>query len=180
MKKRKVKQEMQELLNKGIGKSEIYKKYQDNGLPEKKLALMVTALPDPFLCQKYEKMNNLLILVMFVQASIAALIGFDTGALLGGHNIILFGLIGIAVPVLFIIGFYRYSLTAYNAFLILGIIQFPRLFKDIGQVPVFTTLVVVFSILSMGYVWFLKSRLYPDSGLFGVKKKGRGYFQLNQ
>lgn len=171
---------MQHLLNKGLRKSDIYKKYQDCGFPEKKLALMVAALPDQFLCHKYEKMNNLLILLMFIQACISALFGFNTGALMGGNNILLFGLISIAVPMLFIIGFYRYSLTAYNAFIILGIIQFPRLFKDAYQEPVLTALIITFSILTMAYVWYLKSRLYPESGLFGLKKSDGEYFQVTR
>jgi hypothetical protein len=63
---------------------------------------------------------------------------------------------------LFVFGFSKNKAFAYNAYLILAITQIPRQFHGISEEPTSTMIGLAIGLALLGYIWYVRSRLFPD------------------
>lgn len=171
VKPRKMKQEMQAKFSAGVTRAELLNEYKGLTLPEKRVAACVASLKDETLCQLYSGRNNILISLMFVQALFAAFAGYTTGLSIGGQAPYWLAGIAASISFLFIIGFYRHSLTAYLAYIFLSISQLPNTFPSANDEPIELFIIWSITVGTILYVWHVKSKLYPYFGFFGAKKE---------
>ena len=71
---------------------------------------------------------------------------------------------------LFIWGFYNYSHTVYKLFILLQISQLHKNLETMYEEPVLSFFSLPVAIGMITYVWYIKNKLYPSAGFFGVKK----------
>lgn len=181
MNKKILKKEMKALLESGVSKSEIFEQYRekDIGIKEKKLAYLISSLPDIELCLEHDKKNNILITLMFICMGLSALNALSLAENIEGTFFYLIMGISIGIPLLFIWGFYKYSLTTYNVFIILSISQLHKNFEGFSNEPIVSIISLSVSIGLIAYAWFIKSKLYPEATFLGVKKSKSGEFQFS-
>lgn len=175
MKPKKMQKEMQFKFNNGATRAEIFDEYKHQSLPEKRVASLVASLKDDTLCQLFSGRNNILIGFMFFQALLAAIVGYSAGLSIGGQAPFWLAGIATAIAFLFIIGFYRYSLVAYLAYIFISISQLPKLFQEPGDSLLALLIALSVSLGGIAFVWHIKSKLYPFFSIFGAKKTNSGF-----
>jgi hypothetical protein len=175
MKNRDIKQSITQLMTSGVMKPDIYSMLVGQGAREKAVARHLAAYRDTHLRDENRTMLRVLIVVMLIQAVIAYLLGsaLSTG---GGHGPgWLWGGLFAAIPLLFALGFYRQVLFAFNAYIALTLIQLPKLLTGITETPTESLFAVAINLAILAFVWFVRSRLFPDIGIFGPRKADGNY-----
>lgn len=177
MNKKEIKARIKDLISSGVPKSEVFAKLSGQGLKDRRLALFIASYADPRLCDLHDRKVNVLITLMFIQAVLALLVGFALGAPFGpSGRLIVAGLCAL-VPLLFAFGFYKHHAGAYNAYLLLAVVNLPRQFEGFAANPIATAVVVAMSIAMLAYVCYVRQKLFPDLLLFSPKKlKGQYVF----
>lgn len=174
MSKKDMKKEMQALHDQGQHKMDIFNEFKGKGLKEKELAQIVAQLKDRTLCALYETKNNILITLIFIQTFFVAFASYQI-AIQSNFSPYVFAAVGASIGLLFIYGFYRFSPVAYQVFILLTIIRLPREIEPLSKGGAVELIAFVVSMCIFIYVWYLKSKLYPDLGLFGAKKSNGVY-----
>lgn len=163
------------LIASGMGKSDVFSQLSGQGVKDSKLAHYIASYADPALCDKYEKLNNVAIHVMFIQSLFALFIGYGLGAQIGPNaKWITAALIG-AIPLLFAWGFYKYHAGTYNAYILLTMINLPKQLGGFATAPVSTTIGLVIGIAVLALVMYLRMKLFPDF-VFTAPRKVKGKF----
>lgn len=163
------------LIASGMGKSEVFSQLSGKGVKDGKLAYYIASYADPELCEKYERLNNVAINVMFIQALFALFVGYGLGTQIGPNaKWITAALIG-AIPLLFAWGFYKYYAGAYNAYMLLTIINIPKQLGGFAAAPIATTVGLVIGIAVLALVMYLRMKLFPDF-VFTAPRKVKGKF----
>jgi hypothetical protein len=83
MNKKEIQAQVTDLLSSGIPKSEVFTKLAGKGVKDSQLAHFIASYADPFRCDAHDGKINILITIMFIQALLAALLGFGIGAKIG-------------------------------------------------------------------------------------------------
>ena len=114
---------------------------------------------------------------MFAQAAIAFLLGYAIGAKLGPNAKWLVGGLIALIPLLFAWGFYKNLVGAYNAYILLCLVQLPKQFGDFASNPVAASFGLAVAIAMLAFVWYVRAKLFPDFGFLAPKKtKGQYVF----
>lgn len=177
MNKKEIQASVNDLLAKGMAKSEVFAQLSGQGVKDSQLASFIAAYADPARCDEHERKVNILVTIMFVQAVIAFLMGLAIGAKIGPNaKWIVSGLIAL-IPLLFAWGFYRHKAGAYNAYLLLTIIQLPRAFEGFASNPVASSVALAINLSVLAYVWYVRQKIFPDFAFITPKKvKGQYVF----
>ena len=177
MDKKGIKRKVTEMLNAGNPKSEVFKALSGGVVKDNQLALFIASHPNHLLYEENYKKVNGLISIMFLQALFAALLGFGIGSKMGPTAAWVVAALLALIPLLFAFGFYKNHAGTYNAFILLTIIQLPKMFTGITETPVATGIGVVIGLSILGYAWYVRSLLFPDFTLITPKKiKGQYVF----
>lgn len=164
-----------DMLGSGMGKTEVFAKLSGQGMKDSRLAYMVASYADPARCDEHDRKVNILITIMFIQAVIAFLMGFSIGAQIGPNaKWVVSGLIA-AIPLLFAWGFYRHKVGAYNIYIVLTIIQFPRSLDGFASNPVINGIALAINLAVLAYVMYVRQKLFPDF-IFISPKKVKGQY----
>jgi phosphoglycerol transferase MdoB-like AlkP superfamily enzyme len=165
-----IKKDIEKDFNEGEKKSVLFKKYKDKDVKENKkikdvqLATIISTLKDPELMKKHKVANNILITIMTILLILTIL-----GQVAAEAPILLIVLLMI-IPLLLIKGFVNNNYMAYNAYIILSMLNFSNILKAIKAEPAVGMIALVISISLFVFVWKLKSKLFPNMGFFGAKK----------
>ena len=77
-------------------------------------------------------------------------------------------------------GFYTHRVGAYNAYILLSVIQLPRSFEGFTSSPVATLIAVGLSVGVLAFVWYVRSKLFPDFAFITPKKiRGRMHSRVS-
>lgn len=177
MKKKEIKAMAYKLIESGMRKSEVFSQLSGKGIKDSHLAHFIASYADPELCDKHEKLNNFAITLMFAQALFALIVGYGLGAQIGpSAKWITAALIG-AIPLLFAWGFYKHFANAYNAYIVLTIVNLPKQFGAFTKSPIASLIGLTIGISIFVLIWYLRSKLFPDFGFVSPKKiKGEYVF----
>ena len=119
----------------------------------------------------------MLITIMFVQAFIAFLFGFGAGIKIGPNAKWITSVVSASIPLLFAFGFYKHFAGAYNAYIVLAIVQMPKALAGLSSNPTATAIVFAINLAVVGYVWYVREKIFPDFAFIGPKKiKGQYVF----
>lgn len=178
MDKKKIKQQVTKLLNSGTQKNEVFKTLSDGATKDNQLALLIASHPNPQLYNQYHRKITALVTIMFIQALLAARIGFGIGAGIGPTATWVFVFICAIIPLLLAFGFYKNHAGSYNAYIILTIIPLPKMTIEIFFKQNSTGIIILaINIALLAYVWHTRSLLFPDFSFINPKKiKGQYVF----
>ena len=177
MNKKEIKAKVTDLISSGMAKSEVFTQLSGHGVKDSQRAYFIASYAAPRLCDAHDRKVNIIITLMFAQAAIAFLMGFGIGAKIGPNaRWIIGGLIAL-IPLLFAWGFYKNVAGAYNAYILLSIIQFPRQLEGFTSSPIATSIGLAVGIGMVAFVWYVRGKVFPDFAFIAPKKiKGKYVF----
>lgn len=177
MNKKEIKAKVNALLVSGTAKSDVFAQLAGQGVKDSQLAHFIASYPDQQRCDEHTKKVNVLITIMFVQALIASLIGFRAGITIGPNAKWIISVLSASIPLLFAFGFYKNFAGTYNAYIILAIVQLPKSLEGFSSNPTTTAVVLAINLAVVGYVWYVRKKIFPDFAFIGPKKaKGQYVF----
>ena len=177
MNKKEVQAKVNDLLSSGVRKSEVFAKLSGQGVKDRQLAHFIASYADPLRCAAHDGKVNVIITLMFVQALIAALLGFGIGAKIGPNAKWIVPLLIAGIPLLFAWGFYNYRAWAFNAYILLTIVQLPRSLDGFTSSPIASSIGMAINLGMLAYVWYVRDKLFPDFAFISPKKvKGEYIF----
>lgn len=177
MDKKEIKAKVTELLSSGIGKSEVFTQLSGQGVKDSQLAYFVASYADPVRCSEHDKKVSILITLMFIQALIVFVMGFNIGTTIGPNAKWIAGGTLMLIPLLFAWGFYKHKVGAYNAYILLSIIQFPKSFEGFTSAPIASTVGIAINLGMLAYIWYVREKIFPGFALMTPKKiKGQYVF----
>ncbi|WP_423380825.1 permease [Burkholderia sp. LMG 32019] len=173
------------LMSAGKRKADVLADLSGQGLKDRVLAGLIAARPDPERCRKNKVHVRILVALAIVQlmngltfaygVSTAGDLGIS-GALGNGLVMLLLAL-NVLLSLLFIWGFATHRVGAYHAFILLSLVQLPKTITELGRSPSTALPSLVVTVLLVGYVWFVRNRMFPDYGWFTPRKvEGRYAF----
>lgn len=177
MNKKEINAKVTELLSGNTEKSEVFARLSGQGIKDSQLAYLIASYADPALCMQHERKVNLLVTLISIHAVIVFLIGFGIGAKSGSDAKWLIGGLGASILILFAWGFHTHRVGAYNAWILLSIIQLPKSFNGFTANPLASTIGISVSIGMLLYVWHVREQLFPDFTFLTPRKlRGRYVF----
>lgn len=178
MNKKEIQTKVTELLLSGTEKSQVFTQLSGQGVKDSQLAYFIASYADPNRCYEHDRKVNILITLMFIQAVIAFLMGFSIGAKIGPNAKWIVGALIALVPMLFAWGFYKQRVGAYNAYILLTIVQLPRSFEGFTTTPIASSVGIAIGIALLTYVWYVREKIFPGFVLMTPKKiKGQYVFE---
>ncbi|WP_174906400.1 permease [Burkholderia diffusa] len=178
MNKKEAKTRIAALLSAGARKADVLAELAGQGLKDRVLARLIASRPDPELCRKNKLHTRVLIALGIAQLLISVALAYLI--LVDGLNMgaaVLFLALTVPLSLLFIWGFATHRVGAYHAFIILSLLQVPKTIADLGHDPSTALPTLGVTVILVGYVWFVRNRLFPDFGWFTPRKvEGRYAF----
>ena len=175
MNQKEIKAKVTELITAGMAKSAVFAKLSGQGVKDSRLAYLIASYADPHRCYDNNGKINILVIVMLIQALLAAFLGFGIGAKIGPNAQWITGGLAAAIPLLFAWGFYTHKVGAYNAYILLSLIQIPKHLGGLVSNTVSTAIGLAISIAIIAFVWYVRSRIFPDF-IFITPRKLKGQY----
>ncbi|KVV51874.1 permease [Burkholderia territorii] len=171
MNKKEARTRIAALLSAGARKADVLAELAGQGLKDRVLARLIASRPDPELCKKNKVHTRVLIALGIAQLLISLALAYllrTEG--LGAGAAMLFLAVTVPLSLLFIWGFATHRVGAYHAFIVLSLLQLPKTIADLGRDPSAALPTLAVTIILVGYVWFVRNRLFPDFGWFTPRK----------
>lgn len=175
MNKKEIKNKVNELLASGVAKTEVFAQLSGQGVKDNQLAYYIAAYASPSLTEEYASKVSTLVTLMFIQSLIAFFMGFVIGAKIGPTAQWVFAVLIASIPLLFAWGFYKNYVGAYNAYILLSVVQLPKQFTGISESPIATSIGIAVGLGILIFVWYLQRKIFPDF-LFVAPKKIKGKY----
>lgn len=170
MNKKEIQAKVREMLSACSPKSEVFSQLSGQGVKDSQLAYFIAAYADPDRCSEHGRKVNMLVTIMFVQALLAFLFGLGIGAETGPLAKWIIGALVAAIPLLFAWGFHTHRVGAYNAYILLTIIQLPKSLEGLASSPIATSIIFLINIAIVAFVWYVREKIFPDFAFITPKK----------
>ncbi|MBR8451832.1 permease [Burkholderia multivorans] len=177
MNKKEAKAKIAALLAAGTRKAEVLANLSGQGLKDRVLARMIASRPDPERCRRNKVHVRILIGIAVVQLLISLDIAYSLfefagrlGSSRGQGVTLLFIALTVPLALLFIWGFATNRVGAYHAFIALSLLQLPKTIADLTHDPSDALPTLAITAVLIGYVWFVRNRMFPDYGWFTPRK----------
>ncbi len=171
MTKQQVKQKVMELLSAGTPKSAVFKQLAGQGIKDSQLAYYIASYVSPERRYLHNRKVIALVTLMFILAFLGFFVGFVIGVQIGPNAKWILGAISALIPLAFAWGFQTYKAGAYNAYIVLSVIQIPKMLMRTSFAEPSTFVGVLISIAIIAYVWYLRTQLFPDFAWLSPNKK---------
>lgn len=175
MNKAEIKSKVSELLSSGTAKAEVFAQLSGQGVKDRQLAYFIASYPDPARCEDHSGKVNIIITLMFIQAVIAFVLGYGIGVKIGPNAKWIFGALIALIPLLFAWGFYTNRVGAYNAYILLSIVQLPKSFDGFTSSPIASSIGIAIGIGLLAFVWYVREKIFPGFA-FTTPKKIKGEY----
>ena len=170
MNKKEIKAEIQTLLSRGESKSAVFARFTGQGLSDRVLANLIASHASPGLCDRHEKLIDAMIVISWLQMALGVLIGIGLSINLGLVAILIItGLIA-AFCDLFVWGFTHNKAWAYNATILLSVVNLPKGLEDFNTSPISTLAALVLGVGLIAFTWYVRTKLFPDFAYISPKK----------
>lgn len=170
MNKKEIQTELNRRLSSGESKSAVFQLMHGNEMSDRKIAYLIAAHPDQKLCLQYAKLIKVIVVIAWVQLVIALLVALAAGVKMGLIGCFLIvGFVG-AFAYLFVWGFSNNRAWAYNATILLSIVNLPKTLGDFTTAPTTSVVTLLIGLGLVTYTWFVRSKLFPDFVFMSPKK----------
>jgi uncharacterized membrane protein YedE/YeeE len=175
MNKNEMKDAVKKLLSAGERKADVFSKLSGKGISDDRLAFLIASYPDPILLKRHKTKVNILIIIMFIQAVIALFFGFGIGAKIGPNARWIVGFMTMVIPLFFAWLFYKNFAGAYSAYVLLSLVQIPKQLEGFFANPTATLIGLTTSLVLIFYVWYVRSKVFPDFHIASPRKINKRY-----
>lgn len=175
MDRKEVKAQVVQLLSGGVTKNDVFTRLTGQGVKDRLVAYLIAAHADPKRCQDNRGHRRAVLAIAYLQVLFGALAGFAAGREIGALAGLIIAALAVGIALLFVWGFSKNSVNAYNAYLILTITQLPRQLSGVAVKPAATTIGLLIGLLLFGYIWYVRSRIFPDFAFMAPRKVAGKY-----
>lgn len=159
----------------GSKKDDVFNQLIGQGVSDRKIAYMIASYADPALCKANKGLINGVLAVAWVQFGLGALIGLSMGLTRGlASGLFIASFISI-FTLAFVWGFLKNKAWAYNATILLSIIQLSRQLSGYVESPIETSIFLAISVAWIAYVWYVRDKLFPDFTFTSPRKVNGKY-----
>ncbi|WP_294765353.1 hypothetical protein [uncultured Rhodoferax sp.] len=175
MNKKEAKAKVDALLGAGVGKTAVYQLLRGKGVRDSVLAYCIASHVDAAQVDEHAAKIDRLLWIMYASSLLGVWTGWGLAATFGplGKGVIL--LLCAGLPLFFAWGFYKNLVGFYNAFLVLQVVQLPKVFNDFNAQPVTTLVVAAINVAVLAYVAYVRHKLFPDFVTLSPKKLSGRY-----
>ncbi|MPN20767.1 hypothetical protein SDC9_168146 [bioreactor metagenome] len=175
--KRDTRKRIGEYLRQGMSREEAFHRLQGGAFSDRNLATILAATPDSKLVDANKWKVGLMLVVSFLQVLLGFFVGWQIGAQLGEGSAVLCSLLMALIPSLMFWGFLRNSINAYNAYILVQMLQIPpqgKMLLDGGwETPAgWMGLAITFTLIC--YAFVLRRSLFPSMGIFSARSSKEG------
>jgi hypothetical protein len=163
------------LLSDGVAKSDVFTRLAGQGVKDRLLAYFIAAHADPQRCRANRGHLLAVRIIAWLQVIVGGLAGFAAGGEISAMAGLIVAGLAAAIALLFVWGFSRNKVGAYNVYLILTITQLPRQFSGLAEHPVSTLIGALIGLALFAYVWYVRTRIFPDFTFMTPKKMNGKY-----
>lgn len=175
MKKQDIRADIARRIALGEGRSSIFRALKGQGLSDRTLANLIASHADPLRVAQHARLVQGMVAVSWVQLVLGVLIGLSLTLKMGSLvGLLLMAFVG-GFAYLFVWGFRHNRAWAYNASLVLSIVNLPKALNDITTEPASSVFALTLGVAWIAYTWFVRSKLFPDFAVLGPRKVGGTY-----
>ena len=178
-KKRDTRKRITEYLAQGMSREEVFYRLQGGAFSDRNLATIIAATPNPQLIEGHKWKIRFMCTVSILQVLLGLFVGWQIGAPLGDGSAFLCSLLMALVPSLMFWGFLRNSINAYNAYILVQLLQIPpqsKLLIDGGWETPAGWIGMLITLSLITYAFVLRRRLFPGMGLFSARSSKGGEY----
>lgn len=178
-KKRDTRKRIAEYLAEGMSREEIFYRLQGGVFNDRHLATILAAAPNPELAEKNKWKVRLMWVVSFLQVLLGLMVGWQIGAPLGEGSALLTSLLMALIPSLMLWGFLRNSINAYNAYILVQMLQIPpqtMMLMDGGWETLAGWGGMAITISLISYAIFIRQTLFPQMAVFSAQQDKEGNY----
>jgi hypothetical protein len=177
MKKKQIQEAIHTQLNQGRPKSEVFQTMSGQGIKDRVVAHFIAAHAAPDLVRRHAKLIDAMIVISWLQMAVAVLMGVVLG--IGMHAgwialLLVTAFLG-GFTYLFVWGFTRNRAWAYNATIMLSIINLPKVLGDVGKAPMANGIALALSIALIAFTWYVRGKVFPDFAFMSPRKLKGSY-----
>lgn len=178
-KKRDTRKRIAEYLAQGLSREEVFNRLQGGAFSDRNLATIIAATPNPQLIVAHKWKVWFMRLVSVLQVILGFIVGWQIGAPLGDGSAVLCSLLMALIPSLMFWGFLRNSINAYNAYILVQMLQIPpqsKMLIDGGWETLTGWIGVAITISLITYAFVLRRRLFPGMAVFSARSSKDGEY----
>lgn len=178
MNKQDIRANIEQRIAEGEGKSSIFGALRGQGINDRVLAHLIASHADPKLIAQHPRLIQSMVILAWLQVALGMLASLHLALTVSPFaGLLAAGFIG-GFCYLFVWGFRNSRAWAYNASIILSIINLPRALGDLATEPGSSLFALALGVAWIGYTWFVRSKLFPDFAFMGPRKAG-GLYQFS-
>lgn len=178
MNKQDIRADIARRMAQGEGKSSIFRALKGHGVSDGSLANLIASHPDQKLIAQHARYITGMLVVAWVQLVLGVLIGLGLALKMGAlAGLLVAAFIG-GFAYIFVWGFQHNRAWAYNASIILSIINLPKALSDVTTAPASSVFALALGLAWIAYTWFVRTKLFPDFAVLGPRKVG-GVYQFS-
>lgn len=178
-KKRDTRKRITEYLAQGMSREEVFYRLQGGAFSDRNLATIIAATPNPLLIEGHKWKIRFMRTVSILQVLLGLFVGWQIGAPLGDGSAILCSMLMALIPSLMFWGFLRNSINAYNAYILVQLLQIPpqsKLLIDGGWETPAGWIGMLITLSLITYAFVLRRRLFPSMGVFSARSSKEGVY----
>lgn len=175
MNKKEIKNSVLELLSNGMTKKQVFNELSLKGAKEKTIAFFIANHADPDRCKNNKSHVNVIVAISCLITIITFFAGYGIAHDFGTSARLFIAILCALIPAAFVYGFYKNSAGTYNAYIILSVVQFPKMFIGFSSEPISTLIAIGINVCILGYIIYVRNKLFPDFGFISPKKSNGQY-----
>ncbi len=177
MNKKQIQEAIHTHLSRGRPKHEVFRMMSGQGVSDRVVAHTIAAHASPERLRLHAKLIDAMIVISWLQMALAVGMGVLMG--IGTHAgwialLVITAILG-GLTYLFVWGFTRNRAWAYNATILLCILNLPQALTDIPGNPTGGTMTLVINLAIIGFTWYVRSKVFPDFAIFSPRKVKGAY-----
>ena len=175
MNKKEIRAKVTEMLSSGVKKQDVFNALSDKGIKDRRLAFLIASHVNAQRCTQNKWHIRAAIGIVCLQLIWGLLVSIMLALRLALVDGLIVGALLTLISLFFIWGFAKNKAGIYSVFIILGILGVPRQMQGFEQQPLETAIGLVLSLVIVGYIVFVRYRLFPDLYWYGPRKAGGAY-----
>lgn len=170
MKKKEIQEQIKLRLSNGESKSSTFQQLCGQGVSDRVVAHMIASYASQELCDRHSKLIDAMIVISWLQLAFAVLVSIAIGIKAGlAALLIITALLG-AFAYLFVWGFTNNKAWAYNATILLSIVNLPKSLTDLSASPISSIIGLAVGVGLIAFTWYVRSKIFPDFSFIAPKK----------
>jgi len=175
MKKKEIQAQINSRLSNGESKSSTFRQLSGQGVSDRVVAHMIASYASHALCNRHSKLIDAMIVISWLQLALVVLVSIAVGLKAGLVAVMLITALLGAFAYLFVWGFTNNKAWAYNATIVLSIVNLPKTLTGFSATPISSTVGVALSVGLIAFTWYVRSKIFPDFAFIAPKKLKGAY-----